>query len=187
MPKNTKRESEFFDAIKNGQPNEVRSFVAEHPELLQARDAGSFGGTPLNIPIFRGDRQMVDVLLDLGVDPNDVSDWWAGPWNAMQSALQSGQPELAEYLVQRGATVGPHEAAGLSRSAELKSLLEESPERVHQRGGDGCTPLHFAGSIAVVDILLEHGADINARDIDHYSTAAQYLAKSHPEVTSLSI
>ena len=183
MPKNSAIETQFFDAIKCGNGDEVRRLVGQNRDMLQARDYCSFGGTPLNIPIFRGDRQMVDVLLDLGADPNDVSDWWAGPWNAIQSALQSGQLELAEYLVQRGATVGPHEAAGLSRTAELQALLEESPERVHQRGGDGCMPLHFAGSTEVVNLLIDNGADIDARDIDHYSTAAQYLAKSQPKVT----
>ncbi len=183
MPNDTTQESEFFAAIKNGRSDEVRSLVGQHRQLLQARDACSFGGTPLNISIFRKDRQMVDLLLDLGADPNDQSDWWAGPWNAVQSALQSGQPELAAHLIGRGATVGIHEAAGLSRIDELKSLLRKAPDLIDFRGGDGCTPLHFAGSSEVVDILLDHGANIDARDIDHYSTAAQYLAKSHPEVT----
>jgi hypothetical protein len=30
---------------------------------------------------------------------------------------------------------------------------------------------------------LEYGADIDSRDVDHYSTPAQYLAKSQPAVT----
>lgn len=183
MSKNTAKETAFFDAIKSGRRDDVRSLVGDDPGLLAARDDCSFGGTPLNIPIFRQDRRMIDTLLDLGADPNDLSDWWAGPWNGMQSALQSGQLELAEYLITRGAKVGVHEAAGLARIDELKHLLSESAERVHQRGGDGCTPLHFAGSIEAVDVLLQHGADIDARDVDHYSTPAQYLAKYRPEVT----
>jgi ankyrin repeat protein len=183
MSTNTAQETEFFDAIKHGRRDEVRALVGQTPGLLQARDDCSFGGTALNISIFRHDRGMIDTLLELGADPNDQSDWWAGPWNAMQSALQSGQPELAEYLVRQGATVGVHEAAGLSRVRDLKTLLEQDPARVHQRGGDGCMPLHFAGSTEVVDVLIDNGADIDARDIDHYSTAAQYLAKSQPEVT----
>jgi ankyrin repeat protein len=46
---------------------------------------------------------------------------------------------------------------------------------VHERGGDGKTPLHFARSRAVVDHLLDAGADIDARDVDHRSTPAQWM------------
>jgi hypothetical protein len=46
---------------------------------------------------------------------------------------------------------------------------------VHERGGDGQTPLHFARSRTVVDLLLDRGADIDARDVDHRSTPAQWM------------
>jgi ankyrin repeat protein len=46
---------------------------------------------------------------------------------------------------------------------------------VHERGGDGQTPLHFARSRAVADLLLDAGADIDARDVDHRSTPAQWM------------
>lgn len=179
---NTPREKQFFSAIKNGQVDTVRSMVVETPKLLEAFDYESFGGTPLNIVVFKEDVEMIGVLLDLGADPDRKSDWWAGPWNAMQSALNSGNDKLAEYLVTRGATVGVHEAAGLGRVADLKAILDASPEKIHERGGDGCTPLHFAGSAEVADLLIERGADWDARDVDHYSTPAQYLAKDRPEV-----
>ncbi len=43
-------------------------------------------------------------------------------------------------------------------------------------------PLHFASSIEIAEYLLDHGADINARDVDHESTAAQYMARERQEV-----
>jgi len=46
---------------------------------------------------------------------------------------------------------------------------------VNERGGDGQTPLHFARSRRVVDLLLEAGADIDAVDNDHRSTPAQWM------------
>ena len=49
---------------------------------------------------------------------------------------------------------------------------------MHARGGDGQLPLHFAATVEIAALLLDHGADINARDIDHESTAAQYMACS---------
>ncbi|HEX2167538.1 MAG TPA: ankyrin repeat domain-containing protein, partial [Longimicrobiales bacterium] len=54
-------------------------------------------------------------------------------------------------------------------------ILDDEPARVNERGGDGQTPLHFARSRAAVDLLLERGADIDARDVDHRSTPAQWM------------
>jgi ankyrin repeat protein len=54
-------------------------------------------------------------------------------------------------------------------------MIAADPARVHERGGDGQTPLHFAASTAVIDVLLDAGADINARDVDHRSTPAAWM------------
>jgi ankyrin repeat protein len=37
--------------------------------------------------------------------------------------------------------------------------------------------LHFASSVEIAAYLLDHGAEIDARDIDHESTPAQYMLK----------
>jgi hypothetical protein len=55
---------------------------------------------------------------------------------------------------------------------------------VHARGGDGQLPLHFAATVEIAALLLEHGADIDARDIDHESTAAQYMVSSAQYIES---
>ncbi|MGH9592580.1 MAG: ankyrin repeat domain-containing protein, partial [Bryobacteraceae bacterium] len=53
---------------------------------------------------------------------------------------------------------------------------------VHARGGDGQTPLHFASTIEIAEYLLAHGADIDARDIDHESTPAQYMVRDRQQI-----
>jgi hypothetical protein len=53
---------------------------------------------------------------------------------------------------------------------------------VHARGGDGQQPLHLAKSVAIADFLLERGAGIDARCIDHHSTPAQYALVERTEV-----
>jgi ankyrin repeat protein len=116
---------------------------------------------------------MVEVLLEFGADPNRRSGWWAGGFHALHSA--SG--ETAERLIAAGAVPDACAAAQLDRPELLARLIAEDPARVHERGGDGQTPLHFAKSPAVVDLLLAAGADIDARDVDHRSTPAEWMLK----------
>lgn len=54
-------------------------------------------------------------------------------------------------------------------------MFADDPRRVRERGDDGQTPLHFARSRAVIDLLLAAGADIDARDVDHRATAAEWM------------
>ena len=55
--------------------------------------------------------------------------------------------------------------------------MAADPAVVHARGGDGQTPLHFASTVEVAEFLLANGAEIDARDVDHESTPAQYMLR----------
>ena len=118
-----------------------------------------------------GDLEVVDVLLEFGADPNRKSDWWAGGFHPLYGA----KGEVADRLIAAGAVPDACAAAALDRPDVLARLLREDPSRVHERGGDGQTPLHFARSRQVVDMLLDAGADIDARDLDHRATAAEWM------------
>jgi ankyrin repeat protein len=117
---------------------------------------------------------MLDALLEAGADINARSEWWAGGFGLLDSA----SPELATYAIRRGATVTVHAAARLGLRETLKELIEDDPQLVHARGGDGQTPLHFASTVEIAEYLLDRGADIDARDVDHESTPAQYMVRS---------
>jgi ankyrin repeat protein len=78
-------------------------------------------------------------------------------------------------LIAAGAVMDACAAAHLGRVDVLKEMIAANPARVHERGGDGQTPLHFAVSKDVIDVLLDAGADINARDVDHRATPAQWM------------
>jgi hypothetical protein len=114
---------------------------------------------------------MVEVLLEFGADPNKRSDWWAGGFHALHVATG----EAAEKLLRAGAVADACAAAHLDRPELLAQLLAADPSCVHARGGDGQTPLHFARSRRVVDLLLDAGADIDARDVDHRATPAEWM------------
>ncbi len=53
--------------------------------------------------------------------------------------------------------------------APVEALLLEEPAVMHQRDSEGCTCLHWAadkGNVQVVELLLSHGADKDAADVD---------------------
>jgi ankyrin repeat protein len=114
---------------------------------------------------------LVELLLEFGADPNRRSDWWAGGFHTLHHASAA----VADRLIAAGAELDACAAAHLDRLDDLARILHADPDRVRERGGDGQTPLHFARSRDAVDLLLDRGADIDARDVDHRSTPAEWM------------
>jgi ankyrin repeat protein len=92
-------------------------------------------------------------------------------------------PPIARFLVDRGAKLSVHAAAGFGFTDSLADLLRGDPLLVNAKGGDGCRPLHFARDVATAQFLLDHGAEIDYRDDDHDSTPAQWRVGKAPEVS----
>ena len=154
-----------------------RQLLNRCPELKAAiNEPVSHFNSPLIIHV--RSEAMLEVLLEAGADINARSKWWAGGFGLLDTA----EPALAASAIKRGATVTIHAAARLGMIDRLKELIAADPALVHARGGDGQTPLHFASTIEIAEFLLDQGADINARDIDHESTPAQYMLRSRPEI-----
>jgi hypothetical protein len=156
---------------------QVREILNREP-ALKARINEPIGPFDSPAVVLARSRRMLDVLLEAGADINARSRWWAGGFGLLDSA----DPELAKYAIRRGAVVDVHSAARLGMMDRLRELIAGDPQLVHARGGDGQTPLHFAGTVDAAQFLLDHGADIDARDVDHESTPAQYMVRDRPEV-----
>jgi ankyrin repeat protein len=182
QPTNSPIEAVFFKTISADQHEEVRRLVGETPELLNAFNYKNFGATPLTTTSFSHQIAMTETLLELGADPNRRSDWYMGPWSPLHCAAFRRDHELTKRLLKHGATMDLHTAAGMGDLESLDRLIRSEPARVSELGGDGCQPLHFADTIPVAQRLLESGAKIDARCVDHYSTPAQYLCSIRPEV-----
>ncbi|MBB4634851.1 ankyrin repeat domain-containing protein [Longimicrobium terrae] len=151
----------------------IRTALLRNPAARGRINAPVF---PFNAPALvhfagTGDVAVVDALLDAGADPDRRSEWWAGGFHPLHVATG----EVADRLLRAGATPDACAAANLDRPDLLARMLDTDPARVHERGGDGQTPLHFARSTEVADLLLSRGADIDARDVDHRATPAQWM------------
>src|SRR4051794_752281 len=75
-----------------------------------------------------------------------------------------------------------HDAAEAGAAERVAELLHSDPSLVHAKGRDGCTPLHLAPNVVTAQLLLDHGARIDARDEDHDSTPAQWRISEAPEL-----
>lgn len=148
-----------------------------HPELKTKINEPVEGGDGPAITCVRS-RAMLDVLVEAGADINAKTRWWAGGFGLLHTAT----PELAAYAIARGAIVDVHAAARLSLTDRLRELIAADPALVNARGGDGQTPLHFAATVEVAECLLDRGADLEIRDVDHESTPAQYMVRDRQEV-----
>ncbi|HEX4167807.1 MAG TPA: ankyrin repeat domain-containing protein, partial [Bryobacteraceae bacterium] len=164
-------------AICDSDTVRVRELLREHPELQAAIDDSlpnyGFGRHALFAAVQRSDRATIDVLLRAGADIRKRTEWWAGGFGVLDDC----DPGLVEFLVERGAVLDAHSAARLGIMPKLRELITANPEMVHAKGGDGQTPLHFASTVEVAAFLLEKGGEIDARDVDHESTPAQYMLR----------
>lgn len=173
--------SELRDAIKaihGGNAEALRRKLANSEFLRSQINApvGDYGQRPLHLAA--NQPAIADVLIEFGADPNLKSEWKNGPY----SVLDGVDEGAVRHLLSRGATLTPNVAARLGWIDELRAMLDGERALVHARGGDGKTPLHEAKTVAIVDLLLDRGADINARCIDHHSTPAMYALMDRPEI-----
>jgi ankyrin repeat protein len=167
----------FCDAVSHGEVNTVKRLVGL-PHVKDHVNAPMFAFGQRATHIAAKHAAMLEVLIAAGADLNLMSEWENGPYAVLDNATE----ETARFLLSRGARLTPNVAARLGWIDELRQQLAADSTLVHARGGDGQQPLHEAATLAVADLLLDHGADVNARCIDHQSTPAQYALAERLEI-----
>ncbi|MGQ0643432.1 MAG: ankyrin repeat domain-containing protein [Gemmatimonadaceae bacterium] len=169
-------------AVSTNDVAKARALFERYPVLRETINDPApelpFGGRPIGAVATNESREMVDLFLEYGADINLRSEWAPGGFGVLDGA----NPEFAEFLISRGARLDAHSAAHLNKLAELRDIVATDPNVVHARGGDGQTPLHFAKSFEIADFLLAHGADIDAIDVDHEGTPAQWMISDRTEL-----
>jgi ankyrin repeat protein len=168
----------FGAAVRDGDVEGVRALLGAHPELVEGINEPLFDFKQPAIQLALGNLAMLDLLIALGADINAKSAWEMGGFGILENAT----PEQMPALIERGAAVDVWSAAKFDMADRLREFLKSDRSLVNAKGGDGKRPLHHAASIAVAELLLDHGADIDALDDDHSSTPAQHLVSERPEV-----
>jgi ankyrin repeat protein len=115
-----------------------------NPELLD-----HFGHTPLYYAVSFNQTNAVELLLNYHADPNAL---FKGHIDA---------PQTSATPLQIAAELG---------NRRIASLLIAAGAEVDEKGPTGRTALHYArGQLDVVQLLINKGADVNARDADGIS------------------
>jgi len=142
-------------------------------------------------------RSIAIGLLAAVLIPAGVSAQNCEPDSVAVQILGSGGPRLDPFRTSTGYLLWVGDKArvlvdmgggALSRFGQAQAKLAawgfiaQDASLVHARGGDGQTPLHMAATIETADLLIAAGADLDARDVDHESTPAQYMVTERQPV-----
>src|SRR5262245_44942972 len=167
----------FCDAVLSGNVSRTRELLgSEHVRAQVNEPMFAFGQRAGHMAAKNID--LLTALIDAGADVNRKSDWENGPYTVLDNANE----DSARFLLTRGAVLTPNAAARLGWFDELQRLIDADGTLVHARGGDGQQPLHEAKTVAIADFLLDRGAGIDVRCIDHKTTPAQYALVDRPQV-----
>ena len=167
----------FCDAVHGGDiPGTQQLLASTHVRKRINDPMFAFGQRAAHIAA--KNEAMLTTLIAAGADVNLKSDWENGPYTVLDNADE----DTARFLLAHGATLTPNVAARLGWLDELRTLVDADGALVHARGGDGQQPLHEAKTVAIADFLLDRGAGVDVRCIDHKSTPAQYALVDRPDV-----
>ncbi len=150
-------------AFRDGDLDAIRALLGG-PEGFPDVSAGDAFGSCLAYAVYHGPASLVSTMLELGADPN-VDDG-------------DGYPPLIAALT------------GGSAQADVRDLVElllAHGADVDRRGVNGYAPLHVAaeqGDLAMVDLLMSHGADPNViTNVDDMETPVEVAsAAGHVDV-----
>jgi ankyrin repeat protein len=152
-------------SVKNGDPCAVERdglgfvFTSGRPER-RAREADGGELTPLVYAARAGSIDAARVLLDAGADVNQVTRYG---WSALLAATQNRNYQLAKFLIEHGADVN------LANKGGWTPLYLATDNR-NLEGGDYPTRTPDMDDLEFIKLLLDEGADPNARVVESTET-----------------
>ena len=177
----------LLDAVWADRADMVRMLIDRGADVSARHSDG--GSTPLDYAVVRGNAEIAAMLIRAGAAPDA---------NALSLAAGRDHSGIARLLIDAGAAVSGEaidQAIRHRAMAVLGLLLDKDPRRANElvavalSEGDGpllrvlaehgadlnrsATSLHDAaarGNVAIVELLLERGFQINAREPDSQAT-----------------
>ena len=160
--------AEIHDAVARDNAVEIKRSIESQPDALELKDR--VGRTPLYVAAEAGHVTAVELLLRMKANPNSTADFGLTPLHAAASVLE---PEaMIRALEAAGLSDAAKAAAGQGRviTAESLRFSDQLPGRQWQKFRDALmspqaalAPNVLAARSAIVRLLVEHGAALNAR------------------------
>ncbi|XP_070541191.1 poly [ADP-ribose] polymerase tankyrase-2-like [Ptychodera flava] len=137
---------------------EVTELLVKHGAVVNVADLWKF--TPLHEAAAKGKYEICKLLLKHGADANKKN----RDGNTPLDLVKEGDQDVQDLLRGDAALLDAAKKGCLARVQKLVS-----PENINCRDSQGrnSTPLHLAAgynNVEVAELLLENGADVNARD-----------------------
>ena len=157
----------FFSVIEKGNIDKVKKYLDHGYDLNIKNDSGE---TPLHLASEKGYKEIVELLLKKGADPN-IKNVYAG-LSPLYLASVEGHKDIVELLLKYGANPNiksdseetPLHWASIEGYKEIVELLLNHGVDPNIKNAYGETPLYLASSNRhkdIVELLLKHGADLN--------------------------
>jgi ankyrin repeat protein len=154
----------LWTAIALDRPHELRAMIARDPLLLAARmSRNQHRRTPLHHAAAKNRPRMVQLLLELGADPNATD---ATGVTALTTASQEQADQtITSALLAAGAKLDFLTAIAAGRYEQAEALWRADPSRIGFDGADTIA-LHLAvnkRNLTAIRWLLAHGVALNAK------------------------
>jgi ankyrin repeat protein len=154
----------LWTAIALDRADDVRAMIARDVSLLGARmTRNQHRRTPLHHAAAKNRPRIVQLLLELGADPNARDATGA---TALTTASQeSTDQSVVAALLEAGVRLDFLTAVNMGRYGEAEALLRDDPSRIGADGGDTIA-LHLAvnkKNMVAIRWLLAHGIDVTAK------------------------
>jgi ankyrin repeat protein len=184
----------FLLALKRQNPDIARLLLDHNPDV-HVRD--ELGYTPLHVAVRNGHLDICRVLLERNADVNSQTHHRSTP---LLLASEHGTPDLVQLFLDHNADVHVCDADGdtplhcasiAGRLEVARLLLLKLDIEVNSRNNEGSTLLHLAsagyevGNPDIVRLLLDHGADAQARDLSGQTASEVACGPNRQEIVQL--
>jgi RNA polymerase sigma factor (sigma-70 family) len=169
----TEKVAQLFKATVQGDATLVKTLLAKDPALARATgpaDNPLWGAetSVLHLAVMYGRKDIIDLLLAHGADINEKDEKYG--FTALHHAVDLADflPDYAalgmvDFLMAAGAKPDIFVFLWLGDDEGVKTLLEKEPDSANRVGPNKVTPLCYARSVKMAQLLLDHGADMFAR------------------------